>query len=104
MQTKRLRASAVRPSNDSQAIARRAGYTVLRGKKLRGTMPRTNSVAANSYLCAVEKNQNGKYNVRLRASFPASSSGSSNWTLRVYFLASSFNGAMKKVEESLQAL
>lgn len=56
---------------------------------------------ANEYCCAIEKNQNGKYNVRVRAAF---GSGPSGWTLPVYFLASSFNGAMKKLEESLQAL
>ena len=55
--------------------------------------------SANEYTCAIEKTQNGKYNVRVRAAF-----GRSAWTLPVYFLASSFNGAMKKLEESLQAL
>lgn len=53
----------------------------------------------NRYCCAIEKNQNGKYNVRLRAVF-----GQDGWTLPVYFLASTFNGAMKKLEESLQLL
>jgi len=65
-----------------------------------GRKPRTN-MPANEYRCAIEKNQNGKYNVRVRALF---GNGSSGWTLPVYFLASSFNGAMKKLEESLQAL
>ena len=60
--------------------------------------PRTTS-AANEYVCAIEKTQNGKYNVRVRAAF-----GRGAWTLPVYFLASSFNGAMKKLEESLQLL
>jgi hypothetical protein len=57
---------------------------------------------ANEYRCAIEKNQNGKYNVRVRAAFGNGASG--GWTLPVYFLASSFNAAMKKLEESLQAL
>jgi hypothetical protein len=57
------------------------------------------SATGNEYLCAIERNQNGKYNVRVRAVF-----GSDGWTLPVYFLASSFNAAMKKLEESLQSL
>jgi len=69
---------------------------------------------ANGYLCAIERNQNGKYNVRVRAVFapeakdPGNGRGAnghrSAWMLPVYFLASSFNGAMKKLEESLQLL
>jgi hypothetical protein len=55
--------------------------------------------SANEYLCAIEKTQNGKYNVRVRAAF-----GRGAWSLPVYFLASSFNGAMKKLEESLRVL
>ncbi|GEM_PF-790312 len=73
----------------------------------------------NRYLCALERNQNGKYNVRIRAFFatlgdrgertmgrdgqPASES-SAGWSLPIYFLASSFNAAMKKLDESLQML
>jgi hypothetical protein len=57
------------------------------------------ATSGNVYSCAIEKNQNGKYNVRMRAVF-----GSDRWTLPVYFLASSFDGAMKKLEESLQFL
>jgi hypothetical protein len=57
----------------------------------------------NEYFCAIEKTQNGKYNVRVRAAFP-SANESAPWTLRLYFLASSFNAAIKKLEESLQVL
>jgi hypothetical protein len=57
------------------------------------------AASANEYLCAIEKTQNGKYNVRVRAAF-----GRGAWSLPVYFLASSFNGAMKKLEESLRIL
>lgn len=56
----------------------------------------------NLYRCSIEKNQNGKYNVRVRAEFGNGSA--QGWTLPVYFLASSFNAAMKKLEESLQLL
>jgi hypothetical protein len=76
-----------------------------------------NMAGANGYLCALERNQNGKYNVRVRAIFAASGgdvdggrtaqasqNGAGGWTLPVYFLASSFNAAMKKLEESLQLL
>jgi hypothetical protein len=72
-------------------------------------MPAKNSGFANEYFCAIEKNRNGKYNVRLRAVFglrggSKEGSRSGHWDLSVYFLASSFNGAMKKLEESLQLL
>jgi len=66
----------------------------------------------NGYVCALERNQNGKYSIRVRANFASSGSGSRrvaessarSWTLPVYFLASSFPAAMKKLEESLQFL
>jgi hypothetical protein len=57
------------------------------------------STSSNKYLCAVERNQNGKYNVRIRAIF-----GQDGWVLPVYFLTSSFNLGMKKLEQSLQYL
>jgi len=53
----------------------------------------------NEYRCAIESNQNGKYCVRIRASF-----GRHEWVLSAYFLASSFDRAMKKLEQSLQFL
>lgn len=69
---------------------------------------------SNHYVCAIERNQNGKYNVRVRATFGplpkgangdgAAPSAHGSWTLPVYFLASSFNGAMKKLEEALRLL
>lgn len=58
--------------------------------KLRRHMPVKSTSSANEYLCAIEKTQNGKYNVRVRAAF-----GRGAWSLPVYFLASSFDGAMK---------
>jgi hypothetical protein len=61
--------------------------------------------SGNEYLCAIERNQNGKYTVRVRAIFgQAEEDNQGTWTLAVYFLASSFNAAMKKLEESLQLL
>ncbi len=53
----------------------------------------------NQYQCAIELNQNGKYCVRIRAGY-----GRHGWTLPVYFLASSFAAAMKKLEKTLQFL
>jgi hypothetical protein len=74
-------------------------------------MPAKSTANANEYVCAIERNQNGKYNVRVRAIFgPArrvtedAQPSRTAWTLTVYFLASSFNAAMKKLEESLQHL
>jgi hypothetical protein len=82
--------------------------------KLRNAMHGRNLASANEYRCAIERNQNGKYNVRVRAVFGPGGRDSENggsgqnvrsgWMLPVYFLASSFNAAMKKLEESLQLL
>jgi hypothetical protein len=58
------------------------------------------TAGTSDYLCAIERNQNGKYNVRMRVVF----GGQAGWTIMLYFLASSFNAAMKKLEESLQLL
>jgi hypothetical protein len=68
-------------------------------EKLRSAVSTKHTSSGNEYLCAIEENQNGKYNVRVRAVF-----GSDGWSLPVYFLASSFNAAMKKLEEALQLL
>jgi hypothetical protein len=57
------------------------------------------NLSTNLYSCAMEKNQNGKYNIRVRVTF-----GQGKWSLAVYFLASSFTAAMKKLEQSLQLL
>ncbi len=62
-------------------------------------MPTKNGTQRNDYKCSIERNQGGKYCVRIRAAFPHNS-----WTLSVYFLASSFDRAMKKLEQSLQFL
>ena len=68
-------------------------------------MSRSTSSAVNEYTCAIEKTQNGKYNVRVRAAFSSAPGHDAGpWTLRLYFLASSFNAAMKKLEEALQIL
>ena len=53
----------------------------------------------NEYQCSIEVNQNGKYCVRVRAVFARKS-----WTLPVYFLASTFDRAMRKLEQVLQYL
>jgi hypothetical protein len=53
----------------------------------------------NDYRCSIEKNQTGKYCVRLRVQYPRHA-----WNLGVFFLASSFDRAMKKLEESLHFL
>jgi len=75
-----------------------AGVGVGNGR-VKSTVHAKGTHSGNEYVCAIEKTQNGKYNVRVRAVF-----GRNAWKLPVYFLASSFNGAMKKLEESLQHL
>jgi len=62
-------------------------------------VPSKGSTNRNEYRCSIELNQNGKYCVRLRAAY-----GRRSWTLAVYFLASSFDRAVKKVEQALQFL
>jgi hypothetical protein len=57
------------------------------------------SVARNDYRCSMERNQAGKYCVRIQATYPRHA-----WTLTVFFLAGSFDRAMKKLEESLDFL
>ena len=57
------------------------------------------SAIRNDYRCSIERNQTGKYCVRLRVQYPRHA-----WTLGVFFLASSFDRAMKKLQESLQFL
>jgi len=53
----------------------------------------------NDYRCSMERNQGGKYCVRIKVHYPRHA-----WTLNVYFLASSFDRAMKKLEEGLDFL
>jgi len=62
------------------------------------THPRASAVK-NDYRCSIERNQAGKYCVRIQAHYPRHA-----WTLSVFFLASSFDRAMKKLEESLDFL
>jgi hypothetical protein len=68
-------------------------------RKVRNLMGTNGSLSGNLYHCAMEKNQNGKYNIRIRVLF-----AQGGWSLSIYFLASSFNAAMKKLEQSLQLL
>ena len=53
----------------------------------------------NDYRLSIELNQSGKYCVRLRVQYPRHA-----WSLGVFYLASSFDRAMKKLQESLQFL
>ena len=53
----------------------------------------------NEYQCSIEVNHNGKYCVRVRASYARK-----GWVLPVFFLASTFDRAMGKLEETLQFL
>jgi hypothetical protein len=62
-------------------------------------MPARTSTVRNDYRCSMEKNQVGKYCVRIRVHYPRHA-----WSLGVFFLASSFDRAMKKLEESLDFL
>jgi hypothetical protein len=62
-------------------------------------MPAKATTTRNDYRCSMERNQIGKYCVRIRVQYPRHA-----WALGVFFLASSFDRAMKKLEESLDFL
>src|SRR5437588_10766645 len=62
-------------------------------------MPTRTTTSRNEYRCSIERNQSGKYCVRLRVFYPRHA-----WTLNVYFLAASFDRAMKRLEEALDFL
>lgn len=67
-------------------------------KPMKKNSTRTSS-ACNDYRCSMERNQSGKYCVRIQVFYPRHA-----WTLAVFFLASSFDRAMKKLQESLAFL
>jgi hypothetical protein len=54
------------------------------------------SAVRNEYRCSMERNQSGKYCIRIQVHYPRHA-----WTLGVFFLASSFDRSMKKLEEAL---
>jgi hypothetical protein len=88
-----------KPSRLNAVPRHRAHLHAGESDKLRKPVSPKKAASGNTYICALERNQNGKYTVRIRAIFNAHA-----WTLSVYYLASSFNAAMKKLEEALQAL
>jgi hypothetical protein len=61
-----------------------------------GKLPGRTSAIRNDYRCTIERNQGGKYCVRIRVQYPRHA-----WNLAVFFLASNFDRAMKKLETSL---
>ncbi len=62
-------------------------------------MAARSSTVRNDYRCSIERNQTGKYCVRIRAQYRRHA-----WNIGVFYLASSFDRAMKKLEESLKFL
>jgi hypothetical protein len=104
MPAKRIKASRtamqLHPMSNRRETSRPTALSVISdNRKLRSTLSTKNASSGNHYVCAIERNQNGKYAARIRVIYSRD-----GWTLPVYFLASSFNGAMKKLEESLQQL
>jgi hypothetical protein len=116
MQAKKTKAKRLQviPASENGANVIHWVAPAAKESSLRGTMSGKSGSRGNRYLCALERNQNGKYNVRVRATFgtaeAAGRDGQSGgeagagWSVPVYFLASSFNAAMKKLDESLQSL
>ncbi len=68
-------------------------------KMLHRTSPVRMAAARNDYRCSMERNQSGKCCVRIQVFYPRHA-----WNLGVFFLASSFDRAMKKLEEALDFL
>jgi hypothetical protein len=99
MPTRKLKNSLALARTKKQAREWQAPIDFGVESKLRNKMPVRSSSQGNTYQCAMERNQNGKYNIRIRATFAKGA-----WSLSTYFLASSFNAAMKKLEEALQLL
>lgn len=62
-------------------------------------MPHRNNHVRNEYRCSIERNQSGKYCVRVQVRFPRHA-----WKLATFFLASSFDRAMKKLGQVLEFL
>ena len=54
------------------------------------------STVRNDYRCSIDRNQTGKYCVRILAQYRRHA-----WNIGVFYLSSSFDRAMKKLEESL---
>ena len=100
MPAKRSRTSRIQifpMRRNSRRPSHRLAFNVITGNERKSKAKST--IARNQYLFAIEKNQSGKYDVRIRAVFRQD-----GWTLPVYFLASTFTVAMKKLEESLRLL
>jgi len=86
------------PRTPFSLLGSRFGAAAYPLKKVESMAGRT-SQSRNDYRCSIEKNQNGKYCIRMRVQYPRHA-----WSLGVFFLASSFDRAMKKLEESLHFL
>jgi hypothetical protein len=76
-----------------------ANYRRNTGDFVKKKLAARSSTVQNDYRCSIERNQGGKYCVRIQVHYPRHA-----WTLAVFFLASSFDRAMKKLEESLDFL
>lgn len=83
----------------TKAIGRqRAAITrpPLVGTRTRNGHKKTNG-RVNHYLCSLEKNQAGKFTLRIRARFARQ-----NWLLSVYSVSATFEQAMRKLEQTLR--
>jgi hypothetical protein len=83
----------------ASALSRWRSLTQVYRTVKRKMPSRTASPVRNDYHCSMERNQSGKYCVRIQVHYPRHA-----WTLSVFFLASSFDRAMKKLEQSLDFL
>jgi len=92
------------PPHSGEAPGILTGFKVSLNSVFRESLMGKSAIARsssirNDYRCSIEKNQSGKYCVRVRVQYPRHA-----WNLGVFFLASSFDRAMKKLEEALAFL
>src|ERR1700687_5069682 len=71
-----------------------AAPTPRHQRTVRTNMAAHTSAVRNDYRCSLERNQAGKYCVRIQVRYPGH-----DWTLGVFFVASAFAGSLKKIAE-----
>jgi hypothetical protein len=91
---------------DNMALKRRTrsnrSETGRTGRAAASASPRKSARGTgriNVYQCAIATNRGGKFEVRVRAEF-----GGGAWVLPAFYLASTLEGALKKLEGALRAM
>ena len=85
-----------RGTRSKRGAREQAGAATPAASPKRGTR---GTAGKNVYQCAIATNRGGKFEVRVRAEF-----GGGAWVLPAFYLASTLDGALKKLEEALRAM